>query len=90
MTIAELLVMSRQAHSEYQQNQTRMSRQGTSVVLVDGQPFDAGEALQRAYVRRQQAHDLDPSKADAAWQVEPPRFNDAELIAFYESQLGRQ
>lgn len=76
MIIADLLTQSRSAHARYRHAQQ-----------IQKAPATARKELQIAYQFRSAAHHDDPEMTDSAWSQEPPKFIDAELMAFYRSVL---
>lgn len=90
-TVTDLLAQSRQAHQEYRDNVPRMHSAAPGAVKaaqVDGDAITAGDALWLACRLRVEAHALDPTLSDPAWQDEAVSHDHDALLEFYAKQLS--
>jgi hypothetical protein len=80
LTVAELLTASKQAHAEYRRWAGTIDKQGKVA-----QPYDEPRcvaAVEKALATMEQAHALDPTHTDPAWQSPEGQLREP-LTRFY-------
>lgn len=82
MTVADLLTASRASHAAYRQ----LHDDAAKVKAKKPEGWQAH--LWDALTLRRQAHAADPDHRDLAWSDD--KASHADLMAFYEQQLGLQ